>query len=99
MDLTSGDNAMDRDRPQNPADSGVAFTPLAYDGFSWLHIDEPQRDARSACMVVAAFVHLLKPSASLCELEAQAEAAVGVLEQGAAWTTVIDDFHRVERAG
>jgi hypothetical protein len=98
MDLTSGDNAMGCDKPRSPAGTGVVFTPLAYDGFTWLNIDEPQRDARSACMVVAAFVHLLMPGASLSELEARAEAAVRVLERGAAWTTVIDDNHRVERA-
>jgi hypothetical protein len=98
MDPTSGDNTIEGGRLRTPAGTGVEFTPLAYDGFSWLHIDEPQRDARSACMVVAAFVHLLRPGASLSELEARAEAAVRVLEGGAARTTVIDDNHRVERA-
>jgi hypothetical protein len=98
MDLTTGDDATGPVGSQAPAGAGAVFIPLAYDGVGWLHIDGPQRDARSACMLVAAFVHLLEPATPLGELEARAEPAVRVLEDGAPWISVIDDHHRVERA-
>src|SRR5712691_7613855 len=92
MDHASGDRAT------ADGGAGVSFTPLAFDGLTWLRIDGPQRDPRSACMIVAPFIHLIDPATSRCDLESAAEKAVRLLEEGASCVSVIDSLHRVERA-
>ncbi len=72
------------------------FTPMAFDGCSWVRIAGPQPDARAACMSVTAHIHLLQ-DLPLGELDARAESAVRELEDGAVSVAVIDDVHRVDR--
>jgi hypothetical protein len=75
------------------------FTPMAFDGLAWSRITGPQQDARAACLLVTAFVHLFNPELALRDLDARAEPAIRALEDGAPAVMVIDDRHRVDRAG
>jgi len=77
----------------------ATFIPLAFtDGLGWVRITAPQTEARAACLRVTAHIHLMRPEFPLRELDSQAEPAIKALEDGAASTTVIDEFHRVDRA-
>jgi hypothetical protein len=83
-----------------PGSRGVflQFTPMVFDGRAWVRISAPQPTARAACLNVTAYISLLSPSTSLSDLDAAAEAAIGALEEGAWTVTVIDEWHRVDRA-
>lgn len=73
---------------------------MAYtDGLGWMRIAGPQAEPRAACLSVTAHIHLMRPDQPLRELDARAEPAIRALEGGAASVTVIDDLHRVDRAG
>ena len=78
--------------------SWVTFTPLVFDGLTWSRITAPQQDARAACLLVTAHIHLFRPEVPLRDLDALAEAAIRKLEDGAATVTVVDDLHRVDRS-
>ena len=80
-------------------DGLATFIPMAFDGLAWSRIVGPQRDARAACLLAAAHIHLFGPEVPLRDLDARAEAAIRALEGGAATVMVIDDRHRVDRAG
>jgi hypothetical protein len=80
-------------------DGLAAFTPMVFDGLAWSRIVGPQQDARAACLLVTAHIHLFRPQVPLRDLDARAEAAIRELEDGAATVMVIDDRHRVDRAG
>jgi hypothetical protein len=86
-----------RDRPGSRGFC-VQFTPMVFDGRAWVRISTPQPNARAACLNVTAYISLLSPSASLSDLDAAAEAAIHALEEGAWTVTVIDEWHRVDRA-
>ena len=76
------------------------FAPLVFhDGLGWEPVTSPQPTARAACLKVAALIHLLRPCVPLRELDALAEEAIRALEDGAIRVTVINDRHRVDRAG
>jgi len=77
----------------------VTFTPMVFDGLSWSRIAGPQQDARAACLLATAHVHLFKPEVPLRDLDARAEPAICELEGGASTAMVIDDRHRVDRTG
>jgi hypothetical protein len=79
--------------------SWVTFTAMAYDGLAWSRITSPQQDARAACLLVTAHIHLFRPDVPLRDLDAKAEIAIQELEDGAATVMVIDDRHRVDRTG
>jgi hypothetical protein len=78
-------------------DMWVTYTAMAYDGLSWSRITGPRQDARAACLLVTAHIHLFRPEVPLRDLDARAEPAIRELEEGAMTVTVIDDHHRVER--
>jgi len=81
-----------------PAHLGV-FTPLAFfDGLGWVPITGPQAAPRAACLSVTAHIHLLNPDLPLRELDERAQESIAALESGARSVTVIDEFHRVDRA-
>jgi len=80
-------------------DGLAAFTPMTFDGLAWSRITSPQRDARAACLLVTAHIHLFRPEVPLRDLDARAEPAIRELEDGAASVMVIDGRHRVDRAG
>lgn len=63
----------------------------------WVRIAAPQAAARAACLAVTSYMHLMHPDAPLRNLDAQAEAAIRALENGAASVNIIDDLHRVDR--
>lgn len=77
----------------------VTFTPMAFDGLAWSRVTGPQQDARAACLLVTAHVHLFNPELALRDLDARAESAIRALEEGAPAVLVIDDRHRVDRSG
>jgi hypothetical protein len=79
----------------------AVFTPLVFaDGLGWTRITSPQPGARAACLCVTADIHLMHPMLPLTrDLDACAENAIRALEDGAASVTIIDDLHRVDRAG
>lgn len=77
----------------------VTFTPMAFDGLAWSRVTGPQRDARAACLLVTAFVHLFNPELALRDLDARAESAICALEDGAPAVMVIGDRHRAGRSG
>jgi len=83
------------------AQAGLAeFTPMALcDGLGWVRICAPQPGPRAACLAVTAYIHLMSPAVPLRDLDARAEEAIRALEDGAGSVTVIDDQHRVDRAG
>jgi hypothetical protein len=102
MDLPGGPGHDARTVPgrRNRAVGWALFVPLAYaDGLGWTRITVPQAEPRAACLSVAAHIHLMRPELPLRELDARAEPAIKALEGGAASVTVIDDLHRVDRAG
>lgn len=82
-----------------PGIGGLAtFTPLALSGsLGWVRIAAPQAVPRAACLAVTAYIHLMRPDMPLKYLNAQAEAAIRALEEGAARVNVIDERHRVDR--
>jgi hypothetical protein len=83
-----------------PVATGVlrdVFAALMFDGVGWMRVGGPQEDARTACMCVAAWVHMLEPDKPLRDLQERAEASVRVLENGATSVCVIDERHRVDR--
>ena len=45
--------------------SWVTFTPLVFDGLTWSRITAPQQDARAACLLVTAHIHLFRPEVPL----------------------------------
>jgi len=65
----------------------------------WSRITAPQQDARAACLLVTAYIHLFRPEVPLRDLDTKAEAAIRELEDGAATVMIIDDLHRVDRSG
>jgi hypothetical protein len=73
------------------------FTPVVTTGTGWDYVAVPQRDARTACMLLAAALWKQDPGICLATLESQVENAVGELEQGAQMATIGDDTHRVWR--
>jgi hypothetical protein len=78
-------------------DDLATFIPMAFNGLAWSRIIGPQRDARAACLLAAAHIHLFRPEVRLRDLDARAETAIRALENGAATVMVIDDRHRVDR--
>jgi hypothetical protein len=75
------------------------FIPMAFiDGLGWVPITGPQAAPRAACLSVTARIHLLNPDLPLRDLDARAQDAIDALEGGARSVTVIDEFHRVDRA-
>ena len=58
-----------------------------------------QRLTKYGTLSVTAHIHLMCPELPLRELDARAEPAIKALEGGAVSVTVIDDLHRVDRAG
>jgi hypothetical protein len=72
---------------------------MAFNGLAWSRIAVPQQDARAACLLVTAHVHLFKPEVPLRDLDARAEPAIRELEEGAPTAMVIDNRHRVDRTG
>jgi hypothetical protein len=72
---------------------------MAFDGLAWSRITSPQQDARAACLLVTAHIHLFRPQVPLRDLDARAEPAIRELEDGAGSVMVIDDRHRVDRVG
>jgi len=84
-------------RRQPAGGSWATFTPLVFDGLAWSRITAPQQDARAACLLFTAHIHLFRPEVPLRDLDAKAENAIGELENGAATVMVIDDLHRVDR--
>lgn len=105
MDLPGGTGSHDVDGKHDPSapsscpPARTTFTPMAFDGLAWVQINRPQPSARSACLNVAAYIHLLQPGTPLRDLDAQVEPAIRALEEGAASITVIDGRHRVDRTG
>jgi hypothetical protein len=82
------------------APSTTLFAPLVFhDGLGWEPVTGPQPTARAACLKVTALIHLLTPGVTLWELDGRAEEAIRALEAGVVSVTVIDDRHRVDRAG
>jgi hypothetical protein len=78
----------------------AAFIPMVLCGcLGWVRICAPQPRPRAACLAVTAYIHLLRPGIPLRDLDPHAEEAIRVLEAGAGSVTVIDDQHRVDRAG
>ena len=77
----------------------AAFIPMAFiDGLGWVPITGPQTAPRAACLSVTARIHLLNPGLPLRDLDARAQESIEALESGARSVTVIDEFHRVDRA-
>jgi len=77
----------------------AAFIPMAFiDGLGWVPITGPQAAPRAACLSVTARIHLLNPDLPLRDLDARAQESIDALEAGARSVTVIDEFHRVDRA-
>jgi hypothetical protein len=77
----------------------LAFIPMAFvDGLGWVPITGPQAAPRAACLSVTARIHLLNPGLPLRDLDARAQESIEALESGARSVTVIDEFHRVDRA-
>jgi hypothetical protein len=77
----------------------AAFIPMAFiDGLGWVPITGPQAAPRAACLSVTARIHLLNPGLPLRDLDARAQESIDALEAGARSVTVIDEFHRVDRA-
>jgi hypothetical protein len=72
---------------------------VAFDGLARSRITSPQLDARAACLLVTARIHLFRPQVPLRDLDARAGPAIRELEGGAGSVMVIDDRHRVDRAG
>jgi hypothetical protein len=102
MNLPGGHGHHDSPAAGSPRHAGgwAVFTPLVFtDGLGWTRITRPQPEARAACLYVSAHIHLMQPALPLRDLDARAEAAIRALENGAASVTVIDDLHRVDRAG
>jgi hypothetical protein len=104
--MLSGESGSHGDEGRPPApvwrvgpDGPATFTPMAFDGLAWSRITSPQQDARAACLLVTAHIHLFRPEVPLRDLDARAEPAIRELEDGAASVMVIDDRHRVDRAG
>ena len=95
---TDESRSCDPDHRRCP-DGLATFIPMAFDGLAWSRIVGPQQDARAACLLAAAHIHLFRPEVPLRDLDARAEAAIRALEDGAATVMVIDDRHRVDRAG
>jgi hypothetical protein len=85
--------------PRRRMDDLAMFIPMAFDGLAWSRIVGPQQDARAACLLATAHIHLFQPEVPLRDLDARAEAAIRALEDGAATVMVIDDRHRVDRIG
>jgi hypothetical protein len=94
-----GERDTDEDGQRPHRGDWVTFTPMAFDGLSWSRIAGPQQDARAACLLATAHVHLFKPEVPLRDLDARAEPAIRNLEDGASTAMVIDDHHRVDRTG
>ena len=95
---TGDSKSRDPDHRRCP-DGLATFLPLAFDGLAWSRIVGPQQDARAACLLATAHIHLFQPEVPLRDLDARAEAAIRALEDGAATVMVIDDRHRVDRIG
>lgn len=72
---------------------------MAFDGLTWSRIVGPQQDARAACLLVTAHIHLFQPELALCDLDTRSEPAIRELEDGAPVVMVVDDRHRVDRTG
>jgi hypothetical protein len=76
----------------------ATFAPMVLSGsLGWVRIAAPQGAARAACLAVTAYIHLMQPDVPLRKLDAEAEAAIRALEDGAASVNVIDECHRVDR--
>jgi hypothetical protein len=88
-----------RDHPMVAEVLRNAFAVLVFDGASWMRVGGEQADARTACMCVVAWIHMLEPNRPLRDLQERAEASVRALEDGAGTVTVIDERHRVDRVG
>lgn len=102
MNLPGGHGHHDSPRRWQPPAYGRlgGVHPLVFtDGLGWTRITRPQPEARAACLYVSAHIHLMQPALPLRDLDARAEAAIRALEDGTASVTVIDDLHRVDRAG
>jgi hypothetical protein len=94
-----GDGTASDSGPVPRPGSWVTFTPMARDGMAWSRITSPQQDARAACLLVTAYIHLFRPDVPLRDLDARAATAIRELEEGAETVMVIDDRHRVDRTG
>ena len=100
MDLPGGPGHDSRPATGRAHGDLAVFTPLVFtDGLGWTRITSPQQGARAACLCVSGHIHLMHPDVPLRELDDRAETAIRALEDGAASVTVIDDLHRVDRAG
>jgi hypothetical protein len=87
-------------RDAQPQAGLAAFTPMTLCvPLGWIPICAPQPGPRAACLAVTAYIHLMRPATPLRDLDVQAEDAIRALEAGAGSVTVIDDQHRVDRAG
>jgi len=77
----------------------AAFVPMAFvDSLGWVPITGPQAGPRAACLSITAHIHLLNPGLPLRDLDERAQESIAALERGARSVTVIDEFHRVDRA-
>jgi hypothetical protein len=77
----------------------AAFTPMTFiDSLGWVPITGPQAGPRAACLSITAHIHLLNPDLPLRDLDERAQDSIAALESGARSVTVIDEFHRVDRA-
>lgn len=94
MASTSGSDGASRSLPGGV----VTFTPLAFDGLGWSRIGGPQLEARAACLLATAHIHLFRPQLPLRELDVLAEEVIQELEAGAVSVAVVDQRHRVDRA-
>jgi hypothetical protein len=95
---SNGDTSQARTPNRVPdPDRWATFTPMAFDGLAWARITGPQQDARAACLLATAHIHLFRPEVPLRDLDAKAETAIRALEEGALTVLVIDDRHRVDR--
>ena len=73
------------------------FTVHVRQGPQWRQLAEPQRDARTACMMLAAFIWKNGPDTPLLQLQKQVEDTVRRLAEGAREVTIADGRHRVVR--
>lgn len=86
-----------RERHVQSRESFVRFRTLdgLYLAASWL--TGPHAEARTACLSVTAYIHLMHPQRPLRRLDAEAETVIKELENDALSVSVVDGLHRVDR--